>query len=56
MRKKDPTNIASYLNPSRRPKGPRKPKKGGEPQHEPVEPPRPNTLSGGAAAELEFDD
>jgi hypothetical protein len=27
-----------------------------EPEREPVEPPRPRDLSGGAAAELEFDD
>jgi len=30
--------------------------KGQEPEREPVEPPRPNLLSGGAAAELEFDE
>jgi hypothetical protein len=34
----------------------RKRRKPGEPEGEPVEPNRPNTLSGGAAAELEFDD
>ena len=31
------------------------PRKGGEPEREPVEPPRPKNLSGGAAAALEFD-
>jgi hypothetical protein len=30
--------------------------KGGEAEREPVESPRPRPLSGGAAAELEFDD
>ena len=41
-----------------RPKPPRKrpPRKGGEPEREPVEPRNPRPLSGGAAAELEFDD
>lgn len=34
----------------------RRPGTGGEPEREPVEPPRPGPLSGGAAAELEFDD
>ncbi|HEX6375930.1 MAG TPA: hypothetical protein VFZ91_09420 [Allosphingosinicella sp.] len=29
---------------------------GGDAEREPVEPPRPKPLSGGAAAELEFDD
>jgi hypothetical protein len=29
---------------------------GGDAEREPVEPPRPSPLSGGAAAELEFDD
>jgi hypothetical protein len=32
------------------------PRKGGEPEREPVEPHNPKPLSGGAAAELEFDD
>lgn len=38
--------------------GPRKPPrpKGGDAEREPVEPPRPNPLAGGAAAELEFDE
>jgi len=31
-------------------------RKGGEPERAPVEPPNPKLLSGGAAAELEFDD
>ena len=34
----------------------RRPRKGGEAEREPVEPPRPRPLAGGAAAELEFDD
>jgi hypothetical protein len=37
---------------------PRKPprrRKGGEPEREPVESPRPRPLSGGAAAALEYD-
>ena len=36
--------------------GPRDPRKRGEPEREPVEPDKPNLLSGGAAAPLEFDD
>jgi hypothetical protein len=35
---------------------PRKPRPDGDAEREPVEPPRPRPLSGGAAAELEFDD
>jgi hypothetical protein len=34
----------------------RKPPRGGDLEREPVEPPRPKNLSGGAAAELEFDE
>ena len=34
----------------------RRPRKGGEAEREPVESPRPKPLSGGAAAELEYDD
>jgi hypothetical protein len=40
-----------WLGPRKRPRP-----KGGDAEREPVEPPRPNPLSGGAAAELEFDD
>ena len=40
-----------------RPRGLRRRRpKGGEAERDPVEPPRPKPLSGGAAAELEFDD
>ena len=35
---------------------PRRKPKGGEAERGPVEPPRPRPMSGGAAAELEFDD
>ncbi|HEX8444086.1 MAG TPA: hypothetical protein VF631_10625 [Allosphingosinicella sp.] len=38
------------------PKKSRPPSRRGEPEGEPVEPSKPNLLSGGAAAELEFDD
>ena len=42
----------------RRPRPPRKRprRKGGEGERAPVEPPNPKLLSGGAAAELAFDD
>ena len=33
-----------------------RPRKGGQTEPEPVEPPNPRNLSGGAAAELEYDD
>ena len=36
--------------------GKRKRRRGGEPEREPVTPDRPRPLSGGAAAELEYDE
>ena len=38
------------------PRGSQKPRKGGEPEPVPAEPKNPKPLSGGAAAELEFDE
>jgi len=49
-------HLLALINESRKwRRGPRR-NKGGAAMPEPVEPNRPNTLSGGAAAELEFDD
>ena len=47
-----PAQIVAWLN---RPARKRPRRKGGEPEREPVEPDNPKPLSGGAAAELEFD-
>ena len=55
----DPDRSARILRilRSRRGPPPKRPRrKGGEPEREPVEPPNPRPLSGGAAAELEYDD
>lgn len=61
MPRADPTrpsrtsvSLTVYLN--RPPRKPPRRRKGGEPEREPVEPPRPTPLSGGAAAALEYDD
>ena len=48
-----PSQIVAWLN---RPARKRPRRKGGEAEREPVEPHDPKPLSGGAAAELEFDD
>jgi hypothetical protein len=46
----DPNWLAGWTSRKRRPS------KGDDLEREPVEPPKPKNLSGGAAAELEFDD
>jgi hypothetical protein len=43
-----------WLNRPSRKRPPRR--RDDEPEREPVEPPRPSPLAGGAAAELEYDD
>ena len=48
-----PSQIVAWLNGQARKRPPRK---GGEAEREPAEPHNPRPLSGGAAAELEFDD
>ncbi len=60
MPRSDPPGPGKGLKISRmsrwRPPPRKRPRKGGEAEREPVEPPNPKLLSGGAAAELEFDD
>ena len=49
-------HFRAYVTAIRRPDRKRPKRRGGEGELMPVEPDRPNTLSGGAAAALEFDE
>jgi hypothetical protein len=51
-----PFDILAAMLAMKTPRRRRPPRPGGDLQPEPVEPPRPRPLSGGAAAELEFDE